>query len=381
MITRLLLYFIESPPQIDKETEANETDIEEDTNEDANADADDLLIILKETKLDNLISQLSNTSISHSNTSISQATQFIDQPQYGTSFGDAVDFYSTSTIKSLHYTSDLPEINAYHAKVNEFYLPSLNKYYPLHQPVPRQPYQYAIDEKRQQINYERTKLQVPSLTPAQVHEVALVLQNPHHHQKIKSNFNIDLAVHDFRTLGPGQWLNDKIIDYYFNLIAGVDPQYHSWTSHFFTNLQSRGYAGVKRWGRRLKLNIFDKRVIFIPININSTHWALSIINNHEKTISYLDSLVLKGGNPGFLKLIKAYMEGETERLGVSIDVGDYKLVPNYTVPQQRNGYDCGVFTCAAAVYIAQGHALSYTQGDMARFRQRMAWEILHDQLL
>ncbi|MGE1161561.1 Ulp1 family isopeptidase, partial [Pantoea agglomerans] len=94
-------------------------------------------------------------------------------------------------------------------------------------------------------------------------------------------------------------------------------------------------------GKRKKLNIFEKDLTFIPININSSHWALSVINNITKTVEYYDSLNLLGGS-NILHSIKGYMIGEIERLGLhdSIDINDWQLAIKSS-PQQLNGYDCG----------------------------------------
>ena len=50
-------------------------------------------------------------------------------------------------------------------------------------------------------------------------------------------------------------------------------------------------------------------------------------------------------------------------------------------PQQANGYDCGVYTCLAADYIAAGEtALRYTQAEMPYFRRRLAIRLIQGSL-
>ena len=45
-----------------------------------------------------------------------------------------------------------------------------------------------------------------------------------------------------------------------------------------------------------------------------------------------------------------------------IDLSDWETVVYKTnTPQQRNGYDCGVFMCKSADYISQDARLDFTQ--------------------
>lgn len=326
--------------------------------------------------------------------------------QYGTSFADASDYSTNSSFKIVKFNSDADifsgwnKKNDYEVKISKFYLPSIKKqreslndiYSDLLQ---KDKYRFSIEDELKTIEDEiKDKLSIVTpLLPAQYNKVSSVLQNRNPSTVVISKFQIDVTVKDLKTLLPGKWLNDNIIDYYFNLIASQDETFFSWTSHFFTTLKSRGYVGVKRWGKRKKLNPFEKTIIFIPINISSTHWALAIVNNRDKTIGYYDSLNSLSQTSDCdseahdeaefsdLHYIKTYLEGEVERLGLNEDVSQYKLKPNIKVPQQKNGYDCGVFTCICASYIAKSLKLTYKQDDMPIFRQRIAYEILNGILL
>lgn len=51
-----------------------------------------------------------------------------------------------------------------------------------------------------------------------------------------------------------------------------------------------------------------------------------------------------------------------------------------TVPQQNNGYDCGVFACQFAVYSALGKPFLFSQSDMPNIRKRMVVEISNGEL-
>ena len=69
----------------------------------------------------------------------------------------------------------------------------------------------------------------------------------------------------------------------------ANPNVFGWTTHFYTTLVQRGYQGVARWAKR-KNQCFHHGKILTPINIGNMHWALAVIDNIKKTITYYDSL-------------------------------------------------------------------------------------------
>lgn len=50
------------------------------------------------------------------------------------------------------------------------------------------------------------------------------------------------------------------------------------------------------------------------------------------------------------------------------------------VPQQKNGYDCGVFMCTFAKYLSADKAFNFTQNVMKSIRMFMLFEIVHQTL-
>lgn len=53
---------------------------------------------------------------------------------------------------------------------------------------------------------------------------------------------------------------------------------HFFTSHFFTKLKTQGVDAVSTWTAKKNIRIFDKTLIFIPIN-QSLHWSLCVVVN------------------------------------------------------------------------------------------------------
>lgn len=197
---------------------------------------------------------------------------------------------------------------------------------------------------------------------------------------VVSGFQIEITSRDLQTLKYGNWLNDNIIDFYFNLITEKNPRVYGWTTHFFTTLKQKGYQSVARWAKRRKLDVTTKDLIFVPVNIMGTHWALAVINNKEKRFQYFDSLSSRGNAPA-LQLLRTYMKEEGKKLGSPINFESYEMQAAIPSPQQNNGSDCGVFTCICANYISKGKQLTYSQKDMKIIRKNMAYEIITKNLL
>lgn len=243
----------------------------------------------------------------------------------------------------------------------------------------------VYERERQNIqnlfNQERTKEEtgIKALSGDELSKVLNIWKSKTN-SLIVSNFQIDIFVRDLKTLDDRNWLNDNIIDYYFNLITSSNENVYGWTTHFFTTLQAKGYQGVARWARRRKVDLTKKDLILVPINIMETHWALAVINNQDKSFGYYDSLA-SSGNINALRILKDYMINEGKRLNSNINFQSYEMHPSIKTPQQKNGYDCGVFTCTCARYISNSLPLTYSQNDMKVIRRRMAYEIIQNKII
>ncbi|KAK9471864.1 uncharacterized protein V1510DRAFT_431009 [Dipodascopsis tothii] len=228
---------------------------------------------------------------------------------------------------------------------------------------------------------------IEALTPAQAARVDEAVRGRDVGRALVSKFRIDVSVRDLRTLGPRQWLNDNVIDFYLEMVtersrqAGHKyPRSFSYSTHFYTTLSGKGYAGVARWARRKKLDLAQTDLVFVPINVHGSHWCVGVINLRARRLEYYDSL---GGGPGrAFACLREYVAHEARAQGV--DAGDAAAwaehVPNDS-PMQENGFDCGVFTCKTVEVLSRGRPLTFSQRDMDKLRRRMAFEILEARLL
>jgi Ulp1 protease family, C-terminal catalytic domain len=53
---------------------------------------------------------------------------------------------------------------------------------------------------------------------------------------------------------------------------------HIFTSHFYSTLRDEGSTSVQSWTKKKNIDIFKKKMVFIPIN-ESWHWSLCVLVN------------------------------------------------------------------------------------------------------
>jgi Ulp1 family protease len=53
---------------------------------------------------------------------------------------------------------------------------------------------------------------------------------------------------------------------------------HFFTSHFFTALKELGPEAVSNWTAKKEIDIFTKKLVFIPVN-RAGHWSLCVVIN------------------------------------------------------------------------------------------------------
>jgi len=92
--------------------------------------------------------------------------------------------------------------------------------------------------------------------------------------------HVTIVVEDYEKLEAGMWLNDTLIDFWMQWISRdlLSNDVHFFTSHFHSTLESDGVEGVKSWVARNNINIFEKKLIFIP-SCRELHWSLCVIVN------------------------------------------------------------------------------------------------------
>lgn len=187
---------------------------------------------------------------------------------------------------------------------------------------------------------------------------------------------------DIETLSGLKWLNDLVINSYFDLIVERSkqesyPSVHAYNTFFYSIYKTKGYSSVRRWTR--KLDIFSFDLNFVPIHLG-VHWCLAVIDHRSKKICYYDSMGT--GEDQCLDLLHEYLCLEyKDKKGQILDPSTYTTEIMKDIPQQMNGSDCGMFTLKYAEYISRDAEITFNQDHMQYFRRRMVYELLTSKLL
>lgn len=207
------------------------------------------------------------------------------------------------------------------------------------------------------------------------------------------------------------WLFDSVINYYCALIE------HQFSATGIITLGSFLYTAVSknqdasRWTNQR--DIFSAKKVLMVINRES-HWTLAVLNNDQCRLEYYDSM--GGDGKVVLDLLGRFLDEEYERKTHALQerargesylstltnrqrkrLEDKTLtpwlppelpsrLPRHTpqkrVPQQSNGYDCGVFTCQFCLYSALDLGFQRIgQSDMPFLRNLIALELLEGRLM
>ncbi|CCH60770.1 hypothetical protein TBLA_0D02670 [Henningerozyma blattae CBS 6284] len=209
------------------------------------------------------------------------------------------------------------------------------------------------------------KILIPMLTEAEINRVNSTI-NRKDNGVLLDKDNLEIRVHDIKTLAPRRWLNDTIIEFFMKYIEKNSPNTVAFNSFFYSSLSERGYQGVRRWMKRKKVQIEQLEKIFFPINLNQSHWALCMADLKLKKIFYVDSLS-NGPNAmsyAILTDLQNYIIEESKhKLGEEFDLEHLEC------PQQPNGFDCGIYVCMNALYLSNDSDLTFNNKDAARMRQ------------
>mmetsp|Transcript_31323 Transcript_31323/g.57426 ORF Transcript_31323/g.57426 Transcript_31323/m.57426 type:complete len:408 (-) Transcript_31323:23-1246(-) len=236
---------------------------------------------------------------------------------------------------------------------------------------------------------EAQRLGPPPLTAEEKASAAEALDNGDPQEVVVSKFSVDLTRSQLSCLAPCSWLNDEVVNFYCKLLQERCDQAHTGPSCWFTNTffwpklagqdgKTYSYKDVKRWTIRAKVDIFQKDYVIFPMNMNrNDHWATGVINLRDKCFHYLDSLNLSPPK-SFVNFLQQYLndEHQSKHSSALSGAGSWTRV-ELEVPQQTNGYDCGVFTCCVAESLSSGRRdFDFSQDDMDMMRFRLAARIV-----
>uniref|UniRef100_A0A915CT69 Ubiquitin-like protease family profile domain-containing protein n=1 Tax=Ditylenchus dipsaci TaxID=166011 RepID=A0A915CT69_9BILA len=186
--------------------------------------------------------------------------------------------------------------------------------------------------------------------------------SPDNEHSYKSTSGIVLNNGDMKLLEPLQWLNDKIIEFYLELVVERSqinpllPKVYAFNTNFFNKLR-RNAASAMRWTMKVDLQSFD--IILVPIHLPG-HWLYRLWTCERK------------------ECITSILCLEMERLSARAQ----RIPPSFgTIPTQMNGSDCGVFLCRFAECIARDADTDFKAADMNEFRKKIVQGIKSGKLI
>jgi sentrin-specific protease 1 len=137
---------------------------------------------------------------------------------------------------------------------------------------------------------------------------------------------------------------------------------------------TRGYQKP----RQRRINIFDFHYVLCPVNVGGNHWTLAVIDNKKKAIFYFDSM--NKSDQGHIEMLNKYVMDEYLDIH-SRPIQPYEVKYDVDVPQQVGGLDCGVFMCTFAELLTRRAGFNFSQEHIQYLRNKIAWELLTDQLM
>lgn len=235
------------------------------------------------------------------------------------------------------------------------------------------------------------------LSQEQREEARRWLAGPADEKVLTEKYAIPITRSKLSALRPNTWLNDEIINFYMGLLQDRDAELcknnpsrnssHYFNSFFMNKVLDENdkrvytYSAVRRWTK--KFDIFTKRRIYFPINISNTHWTHLVLYIEAREIHYYDSM---GGNgEKYMRAILKWVVDEARDKKKAIDgydVSDFRLIDHgHNIPQQENGYDCGVFSCMFADFDTDDLPFQFSQENLADFRLKIVLAIMRGELL
>ena len=243
-------------------------------------------------------------------------------------------------------------------------------------------YSYEISEESKD---KKIDIQYLACSSSEKYLIKKLLEKCDEREVLVKNFGISINRGLLRELYENHWIDDNIIDFTMKMFQERDDyeceektskrSSHFYSCYFMKLLLVNGYdySNVRKWSK--KFNIFEKDKVFCPVNWNNKHWALLVIHVQKKKIMYYDSMGIKGKK--YLDSALQYMYDEAKKLNISFNYDEWQLISyNKSLPQQENGYDCGIYVILFADYIANNLPLTFTQGMVSSFRKKLCVHML-----
>jgi len=118
-------------------------------------------------------------------------------------------------------------------------------------------------------------------------------------QVLSNLFGVDLIKDDLDTLESDySYLSSNIIEFYLKLIeyksTSTNDSFYLfiYPIDFYASLKYGYGSNVNSMANNLNVNLFDYKIVIIPIQKSEQHWSLAFIDVLKRKITYYDSLLI-----------------------------------------------------------------------------------------
>ncbi|OHS98384.1 Clan CE, family C48, Ulp1-like cysteine peptidase [Tritrichomonas foetus] len=184
-------------------------------------------------------------------------------------------------------------------------------------------------------------------------------------ERFKVEKKIFIIQKDIDSLGRRKWLSDGVINSYLTYLHNTKQRYDiGYTNTFFYHkLTNYGSEEANKWGGiwETKLDIFSH--FLIPLTTGS-HWFLIDLDFEKQKMNVYDSFSYT--HLEHTTNINAFLNYQ--------QINSLKVV-HPEIPQQTNGYDCGVFLLKFAELIYEGKKInkkSFSPSFAIEYRKKIA---------
>ena len=191
--------------------------------------------------------------------------------------------------------------------------------------------------------------------------------------------NFVLYESELERLKPPQFLSDEIINAYMQLVSEKYRDVFFFDTFFHQSLEENGFNSKRSYA---KINPFTSRKWIMPINFQNCHWILlhlNLENIHKGQILMdLHDSATKMNYVYDIQTdeIRKYIKFMFEKYEQS-KLSKFNLVlqnVSSTLPQQQNGFDCGVFVLGYSICLAAQKNIEFSQLNINMLRPNMKHE-------
>lgn len=204
-------------------------------------------------------------------------------------------------------------------------------------------------------------------------------------QQVLKYHDVQLYASDVALFAPGQWLNDNAINFYFQYLHQSFCLNSSSSSSDATSdvlladpaviscltMQCDDDDEFRELGAGLQLA--RRRLFLLPVSDNeqlggaSSHWSLLVFRRDTGVFEHFDSSAGHNASAA-VRVQRAFQKmmqvccGDGDGDGASAP-----LVEVRDAPQQRNGFDCGMYVLVVAEWLCRQHAGAQLLPSLADF--------------